>query len=140
MTIIWWTLYILGAITLIVVWLNLITLFVKACTVILKKEWKQVKVIEGPPGPRGPRGEQGIQGMRGEMGPSGSFVITEDLRNLVRSTVEGQITNRGILSRKDIKSLIRMEVAAHLSRLEISRTTYPGMVKDHLKIQQKEDK
>lgn len=140
MTIIWWTLYILGAITLIVVWLNLITLFVKACTVILKKEWKQVKVIEGPPGPRGPRGEQGIQGMRGEMGPSGSFVITEDLRNLVRSTVEGQITNRGILSRKDIESLIRMEVAAHLSRLEISRTTYPGMVKDHLKIQTKEDK
>ena len=140
MTIIWWTLYILGAITLIVVWLNLITLFVKACTVILKKEWKQVKVIEGPPGPRGPKGEQGIQGMRGEMGPSGSFVITEDLRNLVRSTVEGQITNRGILSRKDIESLIRMEVAAHLSRLEISRTTYPGMVKDYLNIQTKEDK
>lgn len=140
MTLMWWTLYILGAITLIVVWLNLITLFVKACTVILKKEWKQVKVIEGPPGPRGPKGEQGIQGMRGEMGPSGSFVITEDLRNLVRSTVEGQITNRGILSRKDIESLIRMEVAAHLSRLEISRTTYPGMVKDHLKIQTKEDK
>lgn len=137
MSIIWWTLYILGAVTIIIVWLNLITLFVKGCTVILKKEWKQVKVIEGP---RGPKGEQGIQGMRGEMGPSGSFVITEDLRNLVRSTVEGQITNRGILSRKDIESLIRMEVAAHLSRLEISRTTYPGMVKDYLKIQTKEDK
>lgn len=116
MTIIWWTLYILGAITLIIVWLNLITIFIKGCTVILKKEWKQVKVIEGPPGPRGPRGEQGIQGMRGEMGPSGSFVITEDLRNLVRSTVESQITNRGILSRKDIESLIRMEVAAHLTK------------------------
>ena len=54
--------------------------------------------------------------MRGEMGPSGSFVITEDLRNLVRSTVEGQITNRGILSRKDIEALIRMEVAAHLTK------------------------
>lgn len=121
MTIIWWTLYILGAVTIIVVWLNLITLFVKGCTVILKKEWKQVKVIEGPPGPKGDRGEQGIQGMRGEMGPSGSFVITEDLRNLVRSTVEGQITNRGILSRKDIESLIRMEVAAHLTKF--SETT-----------------
>lgn len=140
MTLIWWTLYILGAITLIVVWLNLITLFVKACTVILKKEWKQVKVIEGPPGPRGPKGEQGIQGMRGEMGPSGSFVITEDLRNLVRSTVEGQITNRGILSRKDIESLIRMEVAAHLARLEISHTTYPGLHKEVLNIKTKEDK
>lgn len=116
MIILWWTLYILGAITLIIVWFNLITLFIKGCTVILKKEWKQVKVIEGPPGPRGPRGEQGIQGMRGEMGPSGSFVITEDLRNLVRSTVESQITNRGILSRKDIESLIRMEVAAHLTK------------------------
>lgn len=140
MTIIWWTLYILGAITVIIVWLNLITLFIRGCTYIFKSEWCKVKVIEGPPGPRGPRGEQGIQGMRGEMGPSGSFVITEDLRNLVRSTVESQITNRGILSRKDIESLIRMEVAAHLSRLEISRTTYPGTVKDHLKIQTKEDK
>lgn len=140
MTIIWWTLYILGAVTIIVVWLNLITLFIRVCTYIFKSEWCKVKVIEGPPGPRGPKGEQGIQGMRGKMGPSGSFVITEDLRNLVRSTVESQITNRGILSRKDIESLIRMEVAAHLSRLEISRTTYPGMVKDHLKIQTKEDK
>ena len=121
MTIIWWTLYILGAITVIIVWLNLITLFVKGCTIILKKEWAQVKVIEGPPGPRGPRGEQGIQGMRGEMGPSGSFVITEDLQNLVRSIVEGQITNRGILSQKDIESLIRMEVAAHLTKF--SETT-----------------
>ena len=118
MSIIWWTLYILGAITVIIVWLNLITLFVKGCTVILKKEWAQVKVIEGPPGPQGPRGEQGIQGMRGEMGPSGSFVITEDLRRLVKSTVEANITNRGILSRKDIESLIRMEVAAYLTKLQ----------------------
>ena len=140
MSIIWWTLYILGAVTIVVVWLNLITLFIRVCTYIFKSEWCKVKVIEGPPGPRGPKGEQGIQGMRGEMGPSGSFVITEDLRNLVRSTVEGQITNRGILSRKDIESLIRMEIAAHLSRLEISRTTYPGMVKDYLKIQTKGEK
>ena len=140
MSIIWWTLYILGAITIIVVWLNLITLFIRVCTYIFKSEWCKVKVIEGPPGPRGPKGEQGIQGMRGEMGPSGSFVITEDLRNLVRSTVEDQITNRGILSRKDIESLIRMEVAAHLARLEISHTTYPGLHKEVLNIQTKEDK
>jgi len=121
MTIIWWTLYILGAITIIIVWLNLITLFIRVCTYIFKSEWCKVKVIEGPPGPKGDRGEQGIQGMRGEIGPSGSFVITEDLRNLVRSTVAGQITDHGILSRKDIESLIRMEVAAHLTKF--SETT-----------------
>lgn len=118
MNIIWWTLYIIGAITIVIVWINLLTIFIKVCNVILKKEWCKVKVIEGPPGPRGPRGEQGIQGMRGEMGPSGSFVITEDLRRLVKSTVEANITNRGILSRKDIESLIRMEVAAYLTKLQ----------------------
>lgn len=121
MSIIWWTLYILGAVTIVVVWLNLITLLIRVCTYIFKSEWCKVKVIEGPPGPKGDRGEQGIQGMCGEMGPSGSFVITEDLRNLVRSTVESQITNRGILSRKDIESLIRIEVAAHLTKF--SETT-----------------
>lgn len=116
MTIIWWTLYILGAVSIVIVWLNLITLFVRVCTYIFKSEWCKVKVIEGPPGPKGDRGEQGIQGMRGEMGPSGSFVITEDLRRLVQSTVESTIINRGILSRKDIEALIRMEVAAHLTK------------------------
>lgn len=118
MSIIWYTLYILGAVTIVVVWLNLITLFIRVCTYIFKSEWCKVKVIEGPPGPKGDRGEQGIQGMRGEMGPSGSFVITEDLRRLVKSTVEANITNRGILSRKDIESLIRMEVAAYLTKLQ----------------------
>lgn len=118
MTIIWWTLYILGAVSIVIVWLNLITLFIRVCTYILKSEWCKVKVIEGPPGPKGDRGEQGIQGMRGEMGPSGSFVITEDLRRLVKSTVEANITNRGILSRKDIESLIRMEVAAYLTKIQ----------------------
>ena len=118
MSIIWWTLYILGAVTIVVVWLNLITLFIRVCTYIFKSEWCKVKVIEGPPGPKGDRGEQGIQGMRGEMGPSGNFVITEDLRRLVKSTVEANITNRGILSRKDIESLIRMEVAAYLTKLQ----------------------
>ena len=126
MSIIWWTLYILGAITIVVVWLNLITIFIKGCTVILKKEWA--------------KGEKGNQGEPGEMGPSGSFVITEDLRNLVRSTVEANITNRGILSRKDIESLTRMEVAVHLSRLEISHTTYPGPHEEVLNIKTKEDK
>lgn len=41
MSIIWWTLYILGAITIVVVWINLLTIFIKGCNVILKKEWKQ---------------------------------------------------------------------------------------------------
>lgn len=41
MSIIWWTLYILGAITIVIVWINLLALFLKGCTVILKKEWKQ---------------------------------------------------------------------------------------------------
>ena len=121
MSIIWWTLYILGAITVVILWINIMTLIIRVFTYIFKSEWCKVKVIEGSPGPKGDRGEQGIQGIRGEMGPSGSFVITEDLRNLVRSTVESQITNRGILSRKDIESLIRMEVAAHLTKF--SETT-----------------
>lgn len=59
MIVIWWTLYIIGSITIIIVWINLLTLFIKGCTVLLKKEWAQVKVVEGPPGPRGPRGEKG---------------------------------------------------------------------------------
>lgn len=136
MTIIWWTLYILGAITLIIVWLNLITLFIKGCTVILKKEWAQVKVIEGPPGPKGEPGERGPRGYDGEQGPRGDFVITSDLRREIDRSIKAQ----GVLTRKDIESLIRMEVAAHLGKLEISRTTYPGLGKEETKIQMKEDK
>lgn len=136
MTIIWWTLYILGAITLIIVWLNLITLFIKGCTVILKKEWRKVKVVEGPPGPRGPKGEKGDRGERGLMGSSGSFVFNDHAKATIKSVMQ----DMGILSRKDIESLIRMEVAAHLSKLEISRTTYPGLGKEETKIQMKEDK
>lgn len=131
MTLIWWTLYILGAITIAILWINIMTLIIRVFTYIFKSEWCKIKVVEGE---KGDRGEQGLSG------PSGSFVITEDLRNLVRSTVEGIVTNRGILSRKDIESLIRMEVAAHLSKLEISHTTYPGLHKEVLNIKTKEEK
>lgn len=136
MSIIWWTLYILGAITIIIVWLNLITLFIRVCTYIFKSEWCKVKVIQGPPGPKGETGERGPRGYDGEQGPRGDFVITSDLRREIDRTIKQQ----GVLTRKDIESLIRMEVAAHLSKLEISRTTYPGLGKEETKIQMKEDK
>lgn len=110
MTVIWWTLYILGALTIGVVWIYLMGFI----GYLFKVKTSQ--------------------------GPSGNFVLTKDLRNLVKSTVEANITNRGILSRKDIESLIRMEVAAHLARLEISHTTYPGLGKEELKFKTKEDK
>lgn len=135
MTIIWWTLYILGAITLVLVWINLMALFIKGCTVIIKKEWAHVKVIEGPPGPKGPRGEKGDRGERGLMGPSGSFVFNDH----AKATVKAVMREQGILSRKDIESLIRMEVAAHLAKLEISHTTYPGLHEEVLNIKMKGD-
>lgn len=136
MTIIWWTLYILGAVTIVIVWLNLITLFIRVCTYIFKSEWCKVKVIEGPPGPRGPKGEKGDRGERGLMGSSGSFVFNDHAKATVKSVMQ----DMGILSRKDIESLIRMEVAAHLAKLEISRTSYPGLGKEETKIQMKEEK
>ena len=136
MSIIWWTLYILGAVTIIVVWLNLITLFIRGCTYIFKSEWCKVKVIQGPPGPKGEPGERGPRGYDGEQGPRGDFVITSDLRREIDRTIKQQ----GVLTRKDIESLIRMEVAAYLSKLEISRTTYPTLGKEETKIQMKEDK
>lgn len=136
MSIIWWTLYILGAVTIVVVWLNLITLFIRVCTYIFKSEWCKVKVIQGPPGPKGERGERGPRGYDGEQGPRGDFVITSDLRREIDRTIKQQ----GVLTRKDIESLIRMEVAAHLSKLEISRASYPGLGKEEIKIQMKEEK
>lgn len=136
MSIIWYTLYILGAITIVIVWLNLITLFIKGCTVILKKEWRKVKVVEGPPGPRGPKGEKGDRGERGLMGSPGSFVFNDHAKATIKSVMQ----DMGILSRKDVESLIRMEVAAHLAKLEISHTTYPGLHKEVLNIKAKEDK
>lgn len=136
MSIIWWTLYIIGAITIVIVWINLLTIFIKGCNVILKKEWSQVKVIEGPPGPRGERGEKGDRGERGLPGTAGSFVFNDH----AKATVKAVMREQGILSRKDIESLIRMEVSAHLAKLEISHTTYPGLHQEVLNIKTKEDK
>ena len=136
MSIIWWTLYLIGAVTIVVVWLNLITLFIRVCTYIFKSEWCKVKVIQGPPGPKGDPGERGPRGYDGEQGPRGDFVITSDLRREIDRTIKQQ----GVLTRKDIESLIRMEVAAHLAKLEISRTTYPGLHEEVLNIKTKEDK
>lgn len=135
MTAIWWTVYILGAFTIVIVWLNLITLFIKGCTVLLKKEWAQVKVIQGPPGPKGERGDRGPEGPRGLAGTAGSFVFNDH----AKATVKAVMREQGILSRKDIESLIRMEVAAHLTKLEISHTTYPGLHEEVLKFKTKED-
>lgn len=136
MSIIWWTLYILGAITVVILWINIMTLIVRVFTYIFKSEWCKVKVIEGPPGPRGPKGEKGDRGERGLMGSSGSFVFNDHAKATIKSVMQ----DMGILSRKDIESLIRMEVAAHLAKLEISHTTYPGLHKEVLNIKAKEDK
>ena len=95
MSIIWWTLYILGAISIVLLWVQLMALIGTACKVIRDKEWAQVKAV---------------------------------------------MREQGILSRKDIESLIRMEVAAYLSKLDISRTTYPSLNREETKIQMKEDK
>lgn len=127
MSIIWWTLYLIGAISIVILWINIMTLIVRVFTYIFKSEWCKVKVIQGPPGPKGEPGERG---------PRGDFVITSDLRREIDRTIKQQ----GVLTRKDIESLIRMEVAAHLSKLEISRTTYPTLGKEETKIQMKEDK
>lgn len=136
MSIIWYTLYILGAISIVLLWVQLMALIGTACKVIRDKEWAQVKVIEGPPGPKGDRGERGPEGPMGMPGSTGSFVFNDH----AKATVKAVMREQGILSRKDIESLIRMAVAAYLSKLEISRTTYPGLNKEETKIQMKEDK
>ena len=136
MSIIWWTLYILGALSIAILWINIMTLIIRVFTYIFKSEWRKVKVIQGPPGPKGEPGERGPRGYDGEQGPRGDFVITSDLKREIDRSIKAQ----GVLTRKDIESLIRMEVAAHLSKLEISRTTYPGLGKDEIKLQLKEDK
>nr|DAX99313.1 MAG TPA: PROTEIN (MANNOSE-BINDING PROTEIN A), HOST DEFENSE, METALLOPROTEIN, SUGAR.9A [Caudoviricetes sp.] len=128
MTAIWWTIYILAAFTIVIVWLNLITLFIRGCTYIFKSEWCKVKVIEGPPGPQGPPGE------------TGGFVITKDMALLVEGTVKNVMRQQDPMSRKDIEAFIRMEIASQLEKYEIFRNTYPGLMKDEFKLQKKEDK
>lgn len=137
MSIIWWTLYLIGAISIIILWVNIMTLIIRVFTYIFKSEWCKVKVIQGPPGPKGEPGERGPRGYNGEKGPRGDFVITSDLRREIDRTIKQQ----GVLTRKDIESLIRMEVAAHLRKLEISRTTFPGLGEDKINIRMsKEEK
>ena len=117
MSIIWYTLYILGAISIILLWVQIMALIGTACKVIRDKEWAQVKVIQGPPGPPGPTGPRGIEGPRGLPGSTGSFVFNDH----AKATVKAVIREQGILTRKDIEALIRMEVAAHLTKF--SETT-----------------
>lgn len=100
MTIIWWTLYILGAITILILWINLMALIIRVVNYLLKKEWCKVKVPEGP---------------KGEMGMSGSFILNSDAQRLIKQYMGEQ----GLLGRKDIESLIRMEVAAGLTKLSL---------------------
>lgn len=133
MNIIWWTLYILGALSIGIVWVNLMGLIGYGVKIIRDKEWRKVKVVMGPPGPKG---EKGDRGERGLPGTAGSFVFNDH----AKATVKAVIREEGILSRKDIESLIRMEVASHLSKLEISRTTFPGLGEDKVSIRIKEDK
>lgn len=110
MTILWWTLYILGAFTIIIVWLNVMTLIIRLFRVLYDKEWAKVKVIEGPQGPAGPPGEPG---------KDREFDITRDVQNLLTFEVKNIMMNYGLLTRKDIESLVRMEISAQLSKYEI---------------------
>ena len=130
MSIIWWTLYILGAITVVILWINIMTLVVRVFTYIFKSEWCKVKVIQGPPGPKGDPGERGPRGYDGEQGPRGDLVITSDLRR----EIDRAIKQQGVLTREDIESLIRMEVVTHIAKLEISRTIFPGLGEDKINI------
>ena len=129
MTIIWWTLYIIGAITILILWINLMAIIFRVFTYILKKEWCKVKVIEGPQGPVGPPGKPG---------KDREFDITRDVQNLLTFEVKNIMMNYGLLTRKDIESLVRMEISAQLSKYEILRETYPALGKDQFKIQEKE--
>lgn len=136
MSIIWWTLYILGALSVMILWINLMGLIGTLFKVIRDKEWAQIKIIEGPPGPKGDRGERGPEGPMGMPGSTGSFVFDDHAKVNVKAVMREQ----GILPHKDVESLIRMEVAAYLAKLEISHTTYPGLHKEVLNIKTKEEK
>lgn len=95
MSVIWWTVYILGALAILILWINMMGLLGRFLKAVRDMEWTKVKVIEGPPGPKG---------------------------------------ESCSLSRKDIEALVRMEVSAHLSKFEISRTTFPGLGINEVKI------
>ena len=88
MSVIWWTIYILGALTIVVAWVQVMALI-------------------------------------------GSYAKAR--RDAIEKVDSG-------MTRKDVEALVRMEIKASLSNLEISRTTYPGLNEDFLKIQMKEDK
>ena len=88
MSVIWWTLYILGALTIFVAWVQIMALI-------------------------------------------GTY--TKARRDAIERSNSG-------ITRKDVESLVRMEIAASLPKLEISRTTFPGLGKDEFKIQMKEEK
>lgn len=85
MNVIWWTLYILGALTIFILWTQLMALI---------GTW--------------------LKAYRDKRGPLA-------------------------LTRKDVESLVRMEVKTALSNLEISRTTYPGLGKDSFRITPKDE-
>lgn len=85
MSIIWWSLYILGALTIFILWTQLMALI---------GTW--------------------LKAYRESKNP-----LT--------------------LTRKDIQSLVRMEIQSALSNIEISRTTYPGLGKDSFRITPKDE-
>lgn len=85
MSIIWWTLYILGALTIFILWTQLMALI---------GTW--------------------LKNYRDKRGPLA-------------------------LTRKDVESLVRMEIQSALSNIEISRTTYPGLGKDSFRITPKDE-
>lgn len=85
MNIIWWTLYILGALTIFIIWTQLMALI---------GTW--------------------LKAYRDSKNP-----LT--------------------LTRKDVESIVRMEVQAALENVEISRTTYPGLGKDSFRITPKDE-
>lgn len=85
MNIIWWTLYILGALTICILWTQLMALI---------GTWLK------------------------------SYRDSKD-----------HLT----LTRKDVESLVRMEIQSAMSNIEISRMTYPGLGKDSFRITAKDE-
>lgn len=88
MTVIWWTLYILGALTIFVAWTQIMALI-------------------------------------------GSYLKAR------REKIDGK---GSAMTRKDIESLIRMEIRRSLSNLEFTQITDPVLGRSQVKIQMKEDK